>query len=79
VGSCIAAAKRAEVELRGTRWEVIRGWHVFRHSYASINACRGVDQRVIDADLGHQTEEMRKRYQHLFPKYRQQVHHAVFG
>lgn len=67
------------IALRGTKWDVIRGWHIFRHSYASIMASRGVDQRLIDADLGHQTEEMRKRYQQLFPKYRQQAHHAVFG
>ncbi|MEZ6150377.1 MAG: hypothetical protein R3C09_09665 [Pirellulaceae bacterium] len=26
-----------------------------------------VDQRMIDAWVGHQTEEMRRRYRHLFP------------
>lgn len=26
---------------------------------------QGVDQRLIDKMMGHQTEEMRKRYQHL--------------
>ena len=29
---------------------------------------RGVDQRIIDEWMGHQTEAMRKRYRHLFPK-----------
>jgi integrase len=53
--------------LRGTRWSVIRGFHVFRHSLASVLASKGADQRVIDAYLGHQTAEMRQRYQHLFP------------
>lgn len=43
------------------------GFHVFRHSLASNLASAGVDQRIIDSILGHQTEEMRKRYQHLFP------------
>ena len=50
----------------GTKFEGI-GFHVFRHSLASNLAASGVDQRVIDSILGHQTEEMRKRYQHLFP------------
>jgi integrase len=54
--------------LKGTKWEVIRGFHVFRHSFASILASTGVDQRRIDHYLGHVTDEMRKRYQHLFPK-----------
>ncbi|WP_152050227.1 tyrosine-type recombinase/integrase [Tautonia marina] len=53
--------------LRGTKWQVIKGFHVFRHSVASILASKGVDQRYIDKYLGHQTEAMRKRYQHLHP------------
>ena len=52
---------------RNSKWEVIRGFHVFRHSYASNLAAAGVDQRIIDKHMGHQTEEMRKRYQHLRP------------
>ena len=43
------------------------GFHVFRHSFASNLAIQGVDQRVIDKLLGHTTEAMRQRYQHLFP------------
>ncbi len=34
---------------------------------------RGVDQRVIDAFMGHQTAEMRARYQHLFPASRRRA------
>jgi integrase len=49
-------------------WRVIPGFHTLRHSFASIMACRGVDQRIIDDFMGHQTPEMRDRYQHLFPK-----------
>jgi integrase len=44
---------------------VLRGWHIFRHSFASNCAARGLDQRLIDVWMGHQTEEMRKRYRHL--------------
>jgi integrase len=51
-----------------TKWSVLRGWHIFRHSLASNLANAGVDPRLIDDILGHQTEEMRKRYQHMFPQ-----------
>ena len=44
------------------------GFHTYRHSFASNLAAAGVDQRVIDEFMGHQTEAMRKRYRHLFPK-----------
>jgi integrase len=49
------------------KWGNLKGFHTFRHSFASVLAMKGVDQRVIDALMGHQTEEMRKRYRHLFP------------
>lgn len=55
------------------KWRNVRGFHTFRHSFASILAMKGVDQRVIDALMGHQTEEMRKRYQHLFPASRKRA------
>jgi integrase len=57
---------RLESVLRGSKWSVIKGWHTFRHSFISILASHGVDQRVIDSFVGHQTEEMRSRYRHLF-------------
>jgi integrase len=46
------------------------GFHTYRHSFASNLAALGVDQRVIDEFMGHQTEAMRKRYRHLFPSSR---------
>ncbi len=61
--------------LRGTPWCLNSsrrwfkvGFHTYRHSFASNLAARGVDQRIIDEWMGHQTEAMRKRYRHLFPK-----------
>jgi integrase len=44
------------------------GFHTYRHSFASNLAAAGIDQRIIDEFMGHQTEAMRKRYRHLFPK-----------
>ena len=56
----------------GTRFEGIR-FHALRHSFASNLAAQGVDQRVIDRFMGHQTEAMRTRYQHLFPERQQEA------
>jgi integrase len=63
--------------MRGTTWclKTSKNWfkigfHTYRHSFASNLAARGVDQRIIDEWMGHQTEAMRKRYRHLFPKER---------
>ena len=61
------------------KWRVIRGYHVFRHSFASNLALAGVDERVVDALMGHQTEAMRKRYRHLFPKQRHDAVARLFG
>jgi site-specific recombinase XerD len=36
---------------------------MLRHSFISALASKGVDQRVIDEVVGHQSEEQRKRYQ----------------
>jgi integrase len=61
------------------RWRVLRGWHVLRHSFVSACASRGVDQRLIDAWVGHTTEEMRRRYRHLYPSTQQEAISRVFG
>lgn len=53
--------------LSGSKWEKIRGWHIFRHSFCSNCAAKGIDQRIINAWVGHQTEEMVRRYRHLIP------------
>ena len=65
--------------LAGSRWEKLRGWHVFRHSFCSNCAAKGIDQRIINAWVGHQTEEMVRRYRHLIPNQQQEAIRAVFG
>ena len=65
--------------LAGGKWTKLRGFHVFRHSFASNLAAAGVDQRIIDEWLGHQTDEMRRRYRHLFPNQQRQAIDLVFG
>ena len=65
--------------LAGSKWQVLRGWHIFRHSFISNCASLGVDQRMIDAWVGHQTDEMRRRYRHLFPNRQKLELEKVFG
>jgi integrase len=65
--------------VQGSKWQVLRGWHVFRHSFASNCAAAGIDQRLIDEWLGHQTEEMRRRYRHCFPSQQRQAIQMLFG
>lgn len=65
--------------LAGSKWSMMRGWHVFRHSFCSNCAAKGIDQRIINAWVGHQTEEMVRRYRHLIPGQQQDSIIAVFG
>lgn len=63
--------------LANSRWKVVRGFHVLRHSFASNLARKGVHQSIIDRWLGHQTAEMRDRYRHLFPDEKQRAMEAM--
>jgi integrase len=65
--------------VENSKWEKLRRWHVFRHSFASNCAHKGLDQRIIDEWMGHQTDEMRRRYRHLFPDQQQLALASVFG
>jgi len=65
--------------LAGSKWAKLRGWHVFRHSFCSNCAAAGVDQRIINAWVGHQTEDIVRRYRHLIPNQQQAAMQLVFG
>lgn len=73
------AGHHLELVLSDSKWAVIRGWHVFRHSFISNCASKGVDQRFIDQWAGHQTDEQRRRYRHLFPDSQQMAIESVFS
>jgi integrase len=62
-----------------SKWKVLKGYHVLRHSFISALASRGVDQRFIDDFVGHQTEEQRRRYRHLYPSTQQEAIKLIFG
>jgi integrase len=65
--------------LAGSKWQVLKGWHVLRHSFISACATNGTDQRLLDDWCGHSTEQQRKRYRHLWPDKQQQAIVNVFG
>lgn len=65
--------------LADSKWNKLRGWHVFRHSFCSNAAAAGIDQRIIDGWVGHQTEDMVRRYRHLIPNQQQQAIQRIFG
>jgi integrase len=65
--------------VRGTKWNVLRGWHVLRHSFISICAGEGVDQRVLQGWVGHLSAATHKRYTHLIPSKEQEIIGRVFG
>ncbi len=65
--------------VKGSKFHVLRGYHAFRHSFASNLAAAGVDQRVIDELMGHTTLEMQKRYRHLFPDQRRDAVARVYA
>ncbi len=73
------ASHHLKQTLARSEWSVIRGWHIFRHSFISACANMGIDQRLIDEWVGHTTEEMRRRYRHLYPSVQRKALDSVFG
>jgi integrase len=65
--------------LAKSKWDVVAGFHVLRHSFISACAMKGIDQRFIDEWVGHSTEQQRKRYRHLAPSSQRQAITQVFG
>jgi integrase len=68
-----------EKALAGSKWEVIKGFHTFRHSVGSIMAAAGVPERTIKEMLGHLTDDMLEHYRHLYPHETRDVIDRVFG
>jgi integrase len=62
-----------------SKWSVMRGWHVLRHSFCSNMVASAIDQRIVDEIMGHSTEEQRRRYRHLAPKITTEAVSRVFG
>ncbi|MDB5345997.1 MAG: site-specific recombinase XerD [Schlesneria sp.] len=65
--------------LAESKWSVLKGWHVCRHSFVSACASKGVDQRLVESWAGHMSAEMSRRYSHLYPSTQQAAIATVFG
>ncbi|QDV33713.1 tyrosine-type recombinase/integrase [Tautonia plasticadhaerens] len=65
--------------ITGTAWSIMPGLHCLRHSFISACASKGLDQRIIDEWVGHQTDEQRRRYRHLYPSVQREAMKSVFG
>ena len=65
--------------LRHSQWSDIRGWHCLRHSFCSNCAAAGIEQQIINDWVGHQTDEMVRRYRHRFPSKQQEAIAKVFS
>lgn len=58
-----------ERTLKKSKWEVLKGWHVFRHSFCSNLARRGKTEAVIATCMGHKpNSNVTEQYRHLFPE-----------
>jgi integrase len=65
--------------LKKGKWSVLRGWHTLRHSFISACASKGIDQRFLDEWVGHQTDQQRIRYRHLYPSAQEAAMKLVFN
>jgi integrase len=65
--------------LSDTEWSEVRGWHFFRHGFISACATAGIDQRFIEEFAGHMSEEISRRYRHLYPSTKYDAIKTVFG
>tara|TARA_R110002111_G_scaffold100976_6_gene156452 strand:+ start:12715 stop:13998 length:1284 start_codon:yes stop_codon:yes gene_type:complete len=55
--------------LKDSKWEVLKGWHVLRHSFCSNLARKGIPDGVICSWMGHSPKsKITERYKHLFPE-----------
>ena len=64
--------------LANSRWQVLKGWHILRHSFISACVAHGIDQRQLDQWVGH-TTSIRERYIHLAPSQQKASLDSVFG
>ena len=65
--------------LKGSPWEVLRGWHTLRHSFVSACASKGLDLRMLQEWCGHMSPEIQRRYLHLYPSVQADALKSVFG
>jgi integrase len=76
----VQATQKAFVRIMTkSKWSVVRGWHVCRHSFVSACAMKGIPDAMLREWCGHQTAEMSRRYTHLLPSAQSDAIARVFG
>ncbi len=73
-----AASYHFNAVLAGSKWSAVKGFHVLRHSFASICALRGIPDSIINNWMGHMTAEMQERYRHLSPEQKEIAMNGLF-
>jgi integrase len=82
---CLAGLTKDEAHdhfqrlIAGSPWQIVKGWHVLRHSFISICAAEAVDHRVLQSWVGHISEETHRRYLHLIPNKEREIIGKVFS
>lgn len=74
-----AAQELFRAAVRGSKWEVLNGYHTLRHSFVSACASHGVDQRLVQEWCGHMDEKTSRRYRHLWPSTQRDAIRRVFA
>lgn len=64
--------------LKDSKWDMVRGWHVCRHSMISACVSEGIDERILMQWVGHTSPEMQARYTHLAPNVERNAVDRVF-
>jgi integrase len=62
-----------------SEWAKMTGWHIMRHSFISICASKGLPQATIDEWVGHETDEQKARYRHLFREHTREAMGQLFA
>ena len=73
------ATDHFDTTVSGSEWQQLRGWHVLRHSFISISASAGIDERTLMSWVGHLDRSTQDRYRHLIPSSMKAEHAKMFG
>ena len=65
--------------LKGTKWAHAAGWHIYRHSLASMMLADGRSETEIEKMIGWKSPEIAKRYQHLSHQRKSDIINAIFA
>ena len=65
--------------LKGTKWAHAAGWHIYRHSLASMMLAAGRSETEIEKMIGWKSPKIAKRSQHLSHQRKSDIINAIFA